>query len=443
MEKNLVEIVKNAGIVGAGGAGFPTHVKIDAKARYVIINGAECEPLLRVDQQLASVYTDWLLKGLELVMEYTGAEKGFIALKGKYKSAVENVRKIIDRYKNVSLFILDNFYPAGDEQVLVYEVTKKIVPEGGIPLNVGTIVLNVETTLNIYNAYFNGKSVTDKYVTLTGEVKKPVTMKLPVGITVKEAIALAGGSTCSDYVVVNGGPMMGKIVSENSSVTKTTKGLIVLSSDHHLIKDLNMDMSQMLREARTSCMHCSLCTEVCPRNLIGHRLEPNKLIRMESYAGIGNNENIPVSAFLCCECRLCEYACVMDLKPWQVNSLLKNKMKKNGIKNSMNNTPEHAHPFREYKKFPVKRLIAKLGLTKYDIDAPLTETKKRFDRVIIPLKQHIGAPASPFVKVGDQVKKGDSIAEMTDGKMGSKVHSSISGTIIKIDKDAIIIDRSV
>lgn len=443
MEKNLVDIVKNAGIVGAGGAGFPTHVKIDTKAQYVIINGAECEPLLRVDQQLAAAYPVQLMEGLKLVMEHTGAEKVFIALKGKYKSAVENISKIIGRYENVSLFILDNFYPAGDEQVLVYEVTKRIVPEGGIPLNVGTIVLNAETVLNIYNAYFNESSVTDKYVTLTGEVRNPVTLRLPVGITVKEAIALAGGSTCPDYVVVNGGPMMGKIVSENSPVTKTTKGLIVLPSDHPLIKDLNMDMSKMLREARTACMHCSLCTEVCPRNLIGHRLEPHKLIRMESYAGISNDKNIPGTAFLCCECRLCEYACVMNLKPWKVNSMLKAEMGKSGIKNTMHNTPEKAHPFREYKKFPVKRLVSKLGLNKYDTEAPLTETENQFTRVSIPLKQHIGAIAAPVVKAGDAVQKGDPVAQMAEGKMGSRIHASISGTIIEINKDTIIIDRSV
>ncbi len=440
MEKNLVDLIKSAGILGAGGAGFPTHIKVNSKAQYVIINGAECEPLLRVDQQLLSSKSKELLQSLKLVMKQTGAEHGYIALKGKYKDAIENINKYINDYENISLFKLDNFYPAGDEQVIVYEVTKRIVPEGGIPLNVGVIVLNVETALNIYEAYFNETNVTEKYITVTGEVKNAVTVKVPIGITVKEVIDLAGGPTVDKYVVINGGPMMGKIIEQDKPVTKTTKGLIVLSVDHPLITDLTKDISQMLKEARTSCMHCSLCTEVCPRNLIGHRIEPNKLIRMESYAGVNADSEFPKTAFLCCECRLCQYACVMNLKPWKVNSLLKVNMSKNGIKNNLQNTPDKVHPFREYKKYPVKRLISKLGLYKYDIEAPLTEVKQQFNKVSISLKQHIGAPAEAVVKVGDKVKKGNLIADMLDGKMGCRVHASISGIVTETNKDTIIIE---
>lgn len=443
MEKSLVDIIKNAGIVGAGGAGFPTYIKADSKAQYVIINGAECEPLIRVDQQLMAEYPRQLMESVSIIMKQTGAEKGFIALKGKYKSAVENISKILDEYSNISLFIMDNFYPAGDEQVLVYEVTGRIVPEGGIPLNVGTVVLNVETALNIYNAYFLEKNVTEKYVTITGEVKNPVTLKLPVGITVKEAINLAGGSTCNDYIVVNGGPMMGKVINTDDYITKTTKALIVLPREHSLVMDIDKDMSQMLREARTSCMHCSLCTEVCPRNLIGHRLEPHKLIRMESYAGTGSDSKISETAFLCCECRLCQYACVMNLMPWRVNSVLKGKLSKEGIKNTFNRAPENVHPFREYKKFPVERLISKLGLKGYDVEAPLSETERQFTRVSLALKQHVGAPAVPAVNVGDSVNEGDLVANIAEGKIGSKIHASISGIVTKINDNTIIIDRSV
>lgn len=446
MIESFVNLVKDAGIVGAGGAGFPTHVKVDAKARYVIINGAECEPLLRVDQQLMELYSQKLLEGLKLVMEHTYAEKGYVALKAKYKNAVSNIEQIIDNYDNTNIHILDNFYPAGDEQVLVYEVTGKIVPEGGIPLNVGVIVLNVETVLNIYDAYHKNQGVTEKYVTVTGEVKNCITAKVPIGITVEEAINLAGGATTGGYAVINGGPMMGKIVSPKDTITKTTKGLIVLSNDHPLIADITKKMSPMLREARTACMHCSLCTEVCPRNLIGHRLEPHKLIRQESYTAMGVSEEFIKSAFLCCECRLCEYACVMNLKPWQINSFLKEKMIKEGVRNTYTNTPEKSHPFREYRKFPVNRLIAKLGLTKYDKPAKITELdeeKKRFDKVCIALKQHIGATATPIVHIGDSVSKGQLIADIPEGKIGSKIHASISGIVNEVNNNTIIIIRSV
>ena len=186
MEKNLIDIIAQSGIVGAGGAGFPTHVKVNAKAEYVILNGAECEPLLRVDQQLMAVETKKILEGLKLIKETVGADKVVIALKDHYTAAINSFNGLIGEYEGFSLHLLENFYPAGDEQVTVYEVTGRIVPEGGIPLNVGVIVSNVETVLNIYNAYYEDQPVTDSYVTFAGEVKNHVTMKLPLGMTVGE-----------------------------------------------------------------------------------------------------------------------------------------------------------------------------------------------------------------------------------------------------------------
>ena len=130
MEKNLIDIIAKSGIVGAGGAGFPTHVKMNAKAEYVIINGAECEPLLRVDQQLMAVETKKILDALKLCMEAVGADKGVIALKGHYEAAINSFNQLLGEYEGISLHLLPNFYPAGDEQITVYEVTGRIVPEG-------------------------------------------------------------------------------------------------------------------------------------------------------------------------------------------------------------------------------------------------------------------------------------------------------------------------
>ncbi|MGL5329416.1 MAG: SLBB domain-containing protein [Peptostreptococcaceae bacterium] len=443
MEKDLCSLVREAGVVGAGGAGFLTHVKLNAKAEYVIINGAECEPLLRVDQQLMEIECRKILDGLKLVKEHVGAKYGVIALKEKYKKAVKSLEDIIGEYDGISLHKLKNFYPAGDEQIIVYEVTKRIVPEGGIPLNVGTIVCNVETIANIYDAYYNLKPVTHKYVSVTGEVKNPKTFKLPIGISIKEAIDLAGGSKIEDYVVINGGPMMGKIIDENNPITKTTKGLIVLSKDHPLVKSLTKDINQMLKEAKTACMHCSHCSEVCPRNLIGHRINPDKMMRLASYGDVCDKDITPVNAFLCCECRLCEYACVMDLQPWKLHNSLKKTMGSNGIKNTCKSIPQSAHPFREYKKYPVTKLIYKLGLHSYDVDAPISDMSLEIKSVNIPLSQHIGAPSIPVVKVGDKVKVGDLIAQNEESKLGSNIHSSIDGVITGISNNTIIIDWGI
>ncbi|MDW7669694.1 MAG: electron transport complex protein RnfC, partial [Bacillota bacterium] len=151
MDQDIINKIKENGVVGAGGAGFPTHVKVNAEAEYIILNGAECEPLLRVDQQLMVQKTKEILIALDKIRKITNAKRAIIGLKSKYKKAIEAIEKDIYNFTNISVLELGNFYPAGDEQVLVYEATKRIVPEGGIPLNVGVIVLNVETLLNIHN----------------------------------------------------------------------------------------------------------------------------------------------------------------------------------------------------------------------------------------------------------------------------------------------------
>lgn len=442
MKNKLIESIQKAGIVGAGGAGFPTHVKLNAKAEYIVVNGAECEPLLRVDQQLLALKTKEILQALDQIVQVTDSKKGIIALKGKYTSALESLDKDINKYKNLEIFKLENFYPAGDEQVTVYEVLKKIVPEGGIPLSVDVIVINVETLLNIYNAS-KGIPVTEKYITVTGEVKNPVTVKVPIGISVSEVIAMSGGATVEDFKVIDGGPMMGKIINNTEEpVTKTTKGLIVLPNDHSLIKSKNRSIKQMLKQSRTACCHCSLCTEVCPRNLLGHNLYPDKLMRAASYGSTCDQSTSITQSFLCCECGLCEQVCIMGLQPWKLNSFFKSQLSQKGIKNNNNKKPIEVNPFRSYRKFPVKKLVARLGIEKYDVEAPLREELKvEFNTIKVKTRQHIGSSTEVNVNVGDNVVKGQIISDVLEKALGSKIHSSIDGIIKEVHQDYILISK--
>lgn len=437
--ENLVDLVKRAGIVGAGGAGFPTHVKIDAVVDTVIVNGAECEPLLRVDQLLMDARADDMLKALEAVRNHTQAQEAIIGLKKKYGPAIDTLTKKLVDYPNIRLHILENFYPAGDEQSLVYETTKRIVPEGGIPLNVGALVINVETLIGIYDIMEKNKPVTDTYVTLTGEVKHPITVRVPLGIRVREALALAGGPTISQYAVVNGGPMMGKIVDPESTITKTTKGLIVLPLDHHVVESKNRPLSKSLKDAAVACMQCNLCTEVCPRYNLGHAMEPHKLMRLAAYASTCDMTTQATNAFLCCECALCQYACVMDLQPWKFHIHLKRELGSRGIKNPHHHQPKQANEFISSRHFNVKRLISRLGLTAYDGAAPLTSIDQTFDKVKILLGQHIGAPAQPVVTVGDMVNKGDLIGEIPEGALGARIFASIPGKVTAVENGSITI----
>ncbi|MGI6082916.1 MAG: SLBB domain-containing protein, partial [Limnochordia bacterium] len=274
MKDALVAAVQAAGVVGAGGAGFPTHVKLDAQVECIIVNGAECEPLLQVDQELAKKYAGELVQALRACMSATGADTGVFALKAKYREATEALNSAIAGEAGLSVFGLENCYPVGDEHVLVHEVSGRVVPEGGIPLNVGIVVINVETLYNVWLA-LQGEPVCDTFVTVCGEVKKPSTLRLAVGTSVADALEAAGGVTCERPVVINGGPLMGRLIdSTEEPVTKTTKGLIVLPSDHPHVRRMRRPISISLERAVTACCQCRLCTDLCPRALLGHELAP-------------------------------------------------------------------------------------------------------------------------------------------------------------------------
>jgi len=429
----LVQIIRDSGIVGAGGAGFPSHVKFSAKAEYVILNGAECEPLLRVDQQLIEIFADEIITGLEYIVKATEAKKAFIGIKGKHKQAIDLLSEKLKNNKLIELFVLGDFYPAGDEQVLVNEVTKRVVPEAAIPLKVGCIVTNVETVLNVVNA-INGKPVTHTYLTIAGKVPKPLTLRLPIGVSVREVLMLSGLSDFENIKVIDGGPMMGKILKNiDSPITKTTKGLVVLGEDDYLIRRKGMTTKMALHQSKAGCLQCRMCTDLCPRYLLGHNIQPHLMMRKSNY---DKAEDIKGSemASLCCECAVCElYACPVGLSPRLININYKQKMAEEGIKYKPSKESFIALKTREYRKIPVQRLISRLGLKEYDVPAPLVEIDFKAATVNIPLKMHTGAPSSPIVQVGQCVSEGELIAEIPENSLGARVHASISGKVTKID----------
>ena len=167
--EQLKDILREAGVVGAGGAGFPTYAKLSEKADTLILNCAECEPLLRLHRQVLKLYTYEILSTLNEISKITGIKNVIIGVKASYKGTVEALNNEITSFENMRVCTLPEVYPAGDEVVLTYEATGRVVPAGQIPLSVGVTVLNVETVYNIYKA-MNGEPVTHKYVTVIGEV---------------------------------------------------------------------------------------------------------------------------------------------------------------------------------------------------------------------------------------------------------------------------------
>ena len=442
MDGSFLAAVREAGVVGAGGAGFPTAVKLDSRPEFIIVNGVECEPLLQVDRQLAALHAPELLETLNELVKTLGATGGIFAVKEKYADAVSALSAEIGKYPALQLKGLASAYPMGDEQVLVYETLGRVVPEGGIPLNVGAVVLNVETLLNVRRAV-EGFPVTDKYVTVTGAVGKPATFRVPLGVPYSALIAAAGGVATDRPALIDGGPMMGRIEKNfDAPVTKTSKGIIVLPEDHPLVRSHGKSMDRMMKLSQATCCHCSLCSDVCPRMLLGHRLYPDKLMRLAAYNSTCEKEHSAATAYLCCECRLCEYACVMELQPWRLNMELKRRLGKAGVKNPYRDAPKEANAFREYRKYPTEKLARQLGIAEYHhAPAPLTEREWPAGAALLPLKQHIGAPAKAIVEKGQRVKKGDMIAAMEEGALGANLHASIDGRVISVGGDCIQIEK--
>lgn len=439
---SLLNLVKNAGIIGAGGAGFPTHVKLATKADYILLNGAECEPLLRVDQQLMELYPDEIIQGFAAAGREVAAKKALIGIKKKHTKVIAILNERIaalDVTDFVEVKDLEDVYPAGDEQVLVYELTGRVVPEAGIPIHVGCVVINSETALNVYHA-MNHKPVTETYITVAGDIPNRLTIKVPVGTPYLDVLKLSGIEDFTNYAVIDGGPMMGPVLNSlDGYVTKKTKGLLILKKEHNLIRRKTIRMEQATR-VNMSCEQCRMCTDMCPRYLLGHDMQPHKLMRVSNYS-LKDVEHQKI-AYLCSQCNLCElFSCPIGIYPKMNNLKVRLKLMEENIRYEPKKTSFEARNSRSYRLVPSKRLIARLGLTPLDQPAPMKEMEVNPSIVYIAKSQHVGAPAIPIVSIGDRVTLGQVIGEIPEDKLGATIHASISGTIENITNDFIAIRR--
>ncbi len=426
----LTNLLKENGIVGAGGAGFPTYAKIDERAETIIMNCCECEPLLKLHRQLLEKHTEEILNAFEIIRETVGAKQAIIGLKKTYVETIEAVKSVIGNYKNISIKAVDPVYPAGDEVVLIYEITGKVVRPGGLPIESGVAVFNVETVYNLSEA-LKGTPVSSKLVTVACEVKNPKTVRVPLGMPLNEVVALAGGEKCDDTVYFVGGPMMGNIMPKNTTVTKTTNAVLVLKKDHYLVNRKTSKNKVNLKRAAASCCQCNMCSDLCPRHLLGHPIDPARFMRAATCKSI-QDQTAFIGALYCSSCGLCElYSCMQGLSPRTLLAEVKGALRTAGIKPSPTLNAGEVSPQRAFRKAPVHRLEARLDLSKYDVPAPLEDELHPCDKVIEKLSQHIGAPAVPSVNKGDTVKIGQVIAKAGNG-LSVNIHASISGQVTDV-----------
>jgi len=440
--EKLSKIMQESGIVGAGGAGFPAYAKLDKRADTIILNCAECEPLFKVHRQLLEMYAFEIVSTFSMVADSIGAKNAIIAIKPSYKGVEAAVREVMVDYPKVSVSFLPEIYPAGDEVILTYETTGRVVKPGNIPISVGVTVFNVETMLNVYRAVSENVGVTHKYVMIAGEVKNPKVIKAPIGMSFKELVDLCGGSTIKDPVYLIGGPMTGKIGSSHGVITKTTNAVILLPQDHYIVQRKTVKPNIGMKRAMSACCSCRMCTDLCSRNLVGHPIDPQAFMH-----GISHNKVFDMKPFLntfyCSQCGLCEmYSCMQGLSPATLIGSYRDGLRANGVTPPKDPEFTDVSDKRSYRMVSVSRLIKRLGITKYNVETPVDEAEIIPKRLRLSLHQNIGAFSEVLVKKGAEVKKGDMVAKAPEGKLGVTIHSPIDGKVAEISDQYIIIEKS-
>jgi Na+-translocating ferredoxin:NAD+ oxidoreductase RnfC subunit len=423
----LSETLRECGVVGAGGAGFPTYVKAQAQVEFVIANGAECEPLIHKDAELMRHFSDGILAGMTSMMDAVGSKTGKFGIKTKNAEALEALKHSL-KTDRIEFVMLGDFYPSGDEYELVYTATGRLIPPAGIPLQVGCVVNNVETLYNVHMAE-QGKPVTEKFLSVCGAVKEPKSLWAPVGTPFRDLLAWAGGATVQDFGIFISGIMMGALTFDlDDVVTKTTGGLIVLPRDHYLMTRKTRSQQEMNHIGKSACDQCSYCTEFCPRYLLGYDVQPHKVMRSLGFTTTGADIWNQWSE-LCCSCGLCTlYACPEDLYPKEACDQGKRDQRAAGIKFVQTN-PVEVHPMKEYRRVPLMQLRRRLQVEEYEGETPFQEAEYSPAVARIKMRQHAGQPAAPVVQEGKKVKKGQVVGRVEEGKLGVNIHASIDGKV--------------
>jgi Na+-translocating ferredoxin:NAD+ oxidoreductase RnfC subunit len=432
---DLIQTVKNAGIAGMGGGGFPAYLKLRNKVDVLIANGAECEPLMWSDYQAISCYADSLIEGIREIKNTVCAKKAIIAVKAKRKDLIKRLQSAL-KY-DIQLSFLDDYYPAGDEIVLVNDLLGISIQEGMLPVNAGVLVSNVSTIIQIQKA-LRGEPFTSRFVTVAGDVRRPFVADVPIGTEFSRLIELAGGSELEDFAIMEGGVMMGMLAAADDVVRKTTSGIAVLPGDHPAVMEQKADIARQYRIARSVCDQCYACSEVCPRLMIGHRIEPHKIMRMAAFS---LQESAAATSFAsyCCMCGLCSlYACPLGISPRRVIENIRN----NTAAQERVSSSRGPDPMLNLKRVPMSRLIYRLSLEKYENkEVQFIKEDLKISKVRLLMLQHRGEPAIPVVKPGDRVRAGDLVGKAADRDPALPVHASIDGKVTVANNNFVEIVR--
>lgn len=299
-KEEIRDIVKEAGIVGLGGAGFPTHVKLtpkdETKIDTIIVNGAECEPYLTSDYRMMLEEPESIIKGLNIILQLFDNAKGVIGIEDNKPEAIKVMTELVKDEPRITVCPLKTKYPQGGERALIYAVTGRKINSSMLPADAGCIVDNVDTVISIYNAVANSTPLIRRIVTVTGDaIANPQNYNVRTGTNYAELLEASGGFKTEPEKVISGGPMMGQaLFNMNIPVTKTSSALTCMSKD------------EVALNAPTACIRCGRCVNVCPSRVV-----PQMMMQAAMRSDI--DTFVKLDGMECCECGCCAYACPAKL----------------------------------------------------------------------------------------------------------------------------------
>lgn len=297
VDKSVVlDRIREAGIVGMGGAGFPTHVKLSPKdpdqIAYCLVNGSECEPYLTSDYRRMIENPEWVVQGLKCILHLFDHAVGYICIEDNKEACIQKFQVLVKDEPKIEVKVLKTKYPQGAERSLIYAATGRKINSSMLPADAGCVVDNIDTVVSVYKAVMLGRPVMHRIVTVTGDaVKSPQNFEVRTGTSYAELIEAAGGLTDSPEKVISGGPMMGFCLYDlNVPVTKTSSALLCMKKD------------DVTKYDGTSCINCGRCVSACPAGLI-----PSKLADFSEHHE--EEKFMKFDGMECCECGCCSYVC--------------------------------------------------------------------------------------------------------------------------------------
>lgn len=295
-KEEILKRISEGGVVGMGGAGFPTHVKLSPKEpekiEYILINGAECEPYLTSDYRRMLEEPEKVVGGLKVVLQLFEKAKGYICIEDNKPDCIAKMKDLISNESRIEVKVMKTKYPQGAERMLIYAATNRKINSALLPADAGCIVHNIDSVVAIYKAVMLGMPLMHRIVTVTGDaIANPKNYYVPIGTNYQELVDAAGGFKTQPKKIISGGPMMGfSMFDLHVPVTKTTSSVLCMSTD------------DIAENPETACINCGRCVRDCPENLL-----PSKLAKFAEHHDMDNF--IKYSGMECCECGCCSFVC--------------------------------------------------------------------------------------------------------------------------------------